>query len=87
MISDEIDPSALARWVDEGLFARVRALREIEIQGGSVSVSAGGLDRAEDWDALVDGAAALIEWLSGRERRAPGPTPTARRSVPGSSSS
>jgi hypothetical protein len=82
VVSDEIDPGELARWADESLFARVRPLREIEIQDGSVCVNAGGLDRGEDWDALVDGAAALIEWLNRPDRPL-----MARRSVPESSSS
>jgi hypothetical protein len=82
VVSDEIDPGALARWASGSPFARLRALREIEIQDGSVWVNAGGLDRVEDWDALVDGAAALIEWLNRPDRPI-----TARRSVPESSSS
>ena len=85
--SPEIEPGALATWLDQGPLARVRALRAIDIQGDSVHLSAGGLDRVEDWDALVDGTAALIEWLNGRERSAAGPTVTERRSGPGSSSS
>ena len=77
--SDEIDAGALARWVDESLFGRVHVLREIVIQDGAVHVTAGGLDRVEDWDATVDAAAALIEWLNGTERRAAAPAVTARR--------
>jgi hypothetical protein len=85
--SPEIEPGALATRLDQGPLARVRALRVIDIQGDSVHLNAGGLDRVEDWDALVDGAEALIEWLNGPERPAAAPTVTERRSGPGSSSS